>query len=143
MIQRIQSVYLLLVGILSSLLFFFPFQKNIVGLSEIKAIQLSLMENENNFLLIASILNLIILVDSITSIFLFRNRKLQMILCLYLLAMNIAMLGLMYFGSAQIDGMPTYQLPFVIPVLNIILSFFAYKNIKRDEELVKSADRIR
>ncbi|GAB4455970.1 MAG: DUF4293 domain-containing protein [Bacteroidia bacterium] len=143
MIQRIQSVYLLLVGILSSLLFYFPFQKNIVGLSEIKAIQLSLMENENNFLLIASILNLIILVDSITSIFLFRNRKLQMILCLYLLAMNIAMLGLMYFGSAQIDGMPTYQLPFVIPVLNIILSFFAYKNIKRDEELVKSADRIR
>ncbi|MEW6774357.1 MAG: DUF4293 domain-containing protein [Bacteroidota bacterium] len=143
MIQRIQSIYLLLVGILSSLLFFFPFQKNIVGLSEIKAIQLSLMENENNFLLIASILNLIILVDSITSIFLFRNRKLQMILCLYLLAMNIAMLGLMYFGSTQIDGMPTYQLPFVIPVLNIILSFFAYKNIKRDEELVKSADRIR
>ncbi len=143
MIQRIQSVYLLLVGILSSLLFYFPFQKNIVGLSEIKAIQLSLMENENNFLLIASILNLIILVDSITSIFLFRNRKLQMILCLYLLAMNIAMLGLMYFGSAQIDGMPTYQLPFVIPVLNIILSFFAYKNIKRDEELIKSADRIR
>lgn len=143
MIQRIQSIYLLLVGILSSLLFFFPFQKNIVGLSEIKAIQLGLMESENNLLLIASILNLIILVDSITAIFFFKNRRLQMILCLYLMAMNIALLGLMYFGSAQIDGIPTYQLPFIIPVINIILSIFAYKNIKRDEELVKSADRIR
>ncbi|GIV28485.1 MAG: hypothetical protein KatS3mg027_2299 [Bacteroidia bacterium] len=106
MIQRIQSLYLLIHSILSAFLFFFPFQTNIVNLSEIKDLQLSLLNYENTYLFLAAILNLIILVDSLTIIFLYKNRKLQMLLCHYLTAMNIALLGLMYFGANQIEGLP-------------------------------------
>ncbi len=143
MIQRIQSLYLLIHLILSALLFFFPFQTNIVNLSEIKDLQLTLTSSENTYLLLAAILNLIILVDTATIIFLYKNRKLQMFLCHYLTAMNIVLLILMYFGANQVEGLPTYKLPFIIPVLNIVLSQLARYFIHKDEELVSSANRIR
>ncbi len=143
MIQRIQSLYLLIHMILSALLFFFPFQVNIVDLSKIKDLQLSLIKFENTHLFLAAIFNLITLVDAGVIIFLYKNRKVQMLLCHYLTAMNIVLLGLMYFGANQIEGLPTYKLPFIIPVLNIVLSQLARYFIHKDEELLRSANRIR
>lgn len=143
MIQRIQSLYLSIHFILSALLFFFPFQTNIVNFSEIKNLQLTFVDSENFYLLLAAILNLIILIDTATIIFLYKNRKLQMLLCHYLTAMNIVLLGLMYYGANKLEGLPTYKLPFIIPVLNIVLSQLARYFIHKDEELVRSANRIR
>ncbi|GAB4209697.1 MAG: hypothetical protein Fur0023_22030 [Bacteroidia bacterium] len=143
MIQRIQSLYLLIISILSVLLIFFPFQYNIIQVSHIEHLRLNIIFAQNLYLIIASILNLIICLDALTIIFLYKNRKLQMILCHYLTAMNLILLLLMYYGAKQIEGIPVYQLPFVIPILNIILSQLARHYIKKDDDLVKSADRIR
>ncbi|HPQ08670.1 MAG TPA: DUF4293 domain-containing protein [Bacteroidia bacterium] len=142
MIQRIQSVYLFLITILSTLLFFFPFQQNIVDL-KIISLKLDILNSTNTLLFIASLINLIILIDSLTIIFLFKNRKLQMKMCIYLAIMNLICLVLMYLSGTKSEGIPIYKLPFIIPVINIILSILAYRNIKKDEELVRSADRIR
>jgi hypothetical protein len=64
-------------------------------------------------------------------------------MCIYLAIMILICLALMYFGGTKSEGIPIYKLPFIIPVLNIILSILAYRYIKKDEELVRSADRIR
>jgi len=143
MIQRIQSIYLLLILILSSLLFFFPFQTNIVGFSEIKDIQLSLLNTSNTYLFIASVINLIVIINTATTILMYKRRPLQILLC-HIISVNIIVLTVfMYIGSRQIEGLPTYKLPYIIPILNIILAQLARYYIKKDEELVKSANRIR
>ncbi|MCX8143560.1 MAG: DUF4293 domain-containing protein [Bacteroidia bacterium] len=143
MIQRIQSIYLLLILILSSLLFFFPFQTNIIGFSEIKDIQLSLLDTSNTYLFIASVINLIVIINTATTILMYKRRPLQILLC-HIISVNIIVLTVfMYIGSSQIEGLPTYKLPYIIPILNIILAQLARYYIKKDEELVKSANRIR
>lgn len=143
MIQRIQSIYLLLISILTSLLFFLPYQSNVIALSEIKNIQLSFLNADNELLFVASVFGIVIIAEAIVVIFLYKNRKLQMMLCHYLSLLNIILLTLMYLGASQINGLPIYKLPYIIPVLNIILSQLARYFIKKDEELVKSANRIR
>ncbi len=143
MIQRIQSIYLLLILILSSLLFFFPFQTNIIGFSEIKDIQLSLLDTSNTYLFIASVVNLIVIINTATTILMYKRRPLQILLC-HIISVNIIVLTVfMYIGSSQIEGLPTYKLPYIIPILNIILVQLAKYYIKKDEDLVKSANRIR
>lgn len=143
MIQRIQSIYLLLIVILSTLLFFFPFQTNIIGFSEIKDIQLSLLDTTNTYLYIASIFNLIVIISAATTILMYKRRPLQILLC-HIISVDIIVLTvLMYIGSSEIEGLPTYKLPYIIPILNIILAQLARYYIKKDEELVKSANRIR
>ena len=143
MIQRIQSIYLLLIVILSTLLFFFPFQTNIIGFSEIKDIQLSLLDTTNTYLFIASIFNLIVIISAATTILMYKRRPLQILLC-HIISVDIIVLTvLMYIGSSEIEGLPTYKLPYIIPILNIILAQLARYYIKKDEELVKSANRIR
>lgn len=143
MIQRIQSLYLLATAVLSLFLFFFPFQSNIVGISEIKHIQLSIFHSLNNVLFIATVLNIVVIIDSLTIIILYKNRKLQMILTLYTVVMHLIIGILMFYGASQVEGMPVYKFSYIIPVLNIVLSLMAFKNIKRDEELVQSSNRIR
>lgn len=143
MIQRIQSLYLLIISMLSFLLIFFSFQYNIIEMSHIEHLRLNIITAQNKYLLIASVLNLVICVDALTTIFLYKNRKLQMIMSHYLTGMNVILIFLMYYGAKQINGIPVYQLPFVIPVLNIILSQLARHYIKKDDELIKSANRIR
>jgi hypothetical protein len=143
MIQRIQSIYLLLILILSSLLFFFPFQTNIIGFSEIKDIQLSLLNTSNTYLFIASVINLIVIINTATTILMYKRRPLQILLC-HIISVDVIVLTVfMYIGSSQIEGLPTYKLPYIIPILNIILAQLARYYIKKDEELVKSANRIR
>jgi hypothetical protein len=143
MIQRIQSIYLLLILILSSLLFFFPFQTNIIGFSEIKDIQLSLLNTSNTYLFIASVINLIVIMNTATTILMYKRRPLQILLCHIISVDVIVLIVFMYIGSSQIEGLPTYKLPYIIPILNIILAQLARYYIKKDEELVKSANRIR
>lgn len=143
MIQRIQSIYLFLISILSIMLYFFPYQTNIIGLSEIKHVQLSFLNSDSILVFIASIFNLIVIIEAFVIIFLYKNRNVQMMLCHYLSLVNIIVLILMYYGALQIEGLPTYKLPYIIPVINIILSQLARYFIKKDEELVKSSSRIR
>lgn len=143
MIQRIQSIYLFIIVILSISLFIFPFQVNIANFSTIIPIKLSFIENLNTMLWVSAILNIIIIVSTAFNIFSYKNRPLQMKLCNLSLILSIILLISMYYGASQIEGIPTYRLPFIFPVLNTILSLLARYYIHKDEELVKSADRIR
>ncbi|MCX7727943.1 MAG: DUF4293 domain-containing protein [Bacteroidia bacterium] len=142
MIQRIQTIYLLISIILSSLLFFFPFQSNIL-FSEIKDITLNWKNHANSYLQLASILNAFLILLTIMTIFLYKKRKIQMKLCYSISILQIILLLLMLHGANQEQGLPTYKLPFIIPIINTIIIQMARFYIKKDEELVRSADRLR
>ena len=135
MIQRIQSVYLSGVAVIGVVLFLVPFG-TIDGFT-LTATELS---NSKEVLKqtypLAVVIGLGLLV-ALASIFTFKNRKLQIKLCTLSMINQAAILALAMF--LYLDGTAGIY----IPVIGMILSFLATKAIKKDEDLVKSVDRLR
>ena len=84
---------------------------------------------------------------SVTAIFLFKRRKLQlkMTAAIIILAFCLTISLVLYlitviriFGAELVPG---YKM--VLPLLIIIFTFLAYRGIKKDDDLVKSYDRLR
>jgi len=46
-------------------------------------------------------------------------------------------------GQDEINGETFYLYPLAFPVVAAILTFLAFRGVKKDEELVRSYDRIR
>lgn len=135
MIQRPQSLYLLLAALCSLAVFWNP----IYG----KAMADPASWISYGF---ASIVTLAILV-AISSIFLFNNRPLQLRIVKLGTYFQIAGLGFAISILFSMGGFGTYLWRESLGVLFIIISLALYwlagRGIKGDEELVKSMDRIR
>ena len=144
MIQRIQSIYLLLATLLSGgFIFVFFLWENTLG-TEIYAFDL--LEKENLFLKIVPVLYLLTAVLSFLTIFIYKNRQLQFVLGRLIILINLFLLGLLIYISQMLSGEAQVSMKGIgmfIPVLVILLIVLANKAIKKDENLVKSADRIR
>jgi hypothetical protein len=148
MIQRIQTLFLLGITLLSLVLLFFPFEQIIVDNTKYF---LTLMPGCLNgmtkpFVYAPIALNGIVFVLSIYTIFKFKRRKKQMKFAQLLMVLSALLMGNLFTmnflkveGSAVID----YKFVAFIPMVNIVLAFMARWFIKKDEDLVKSADRIR
>lgn len=146
MIQRIQTVYLLLTTItailfLSGEIFLFE-NGTTITLSGINA------DMQNNALnLVLSVLLLVVPLLSFVLIFLYKKRKLQIRLTLLLLLLIVLLIGVAGYyvfritGNSDTDIVFNYKL--ILPVLMLIFIFFAYKGIRKDEEIVRSYDRLR
>lgn len=155
MIQRIQSVYLLLTVLLSSLFLkgnILTFKKDtgtIIIMNIKEAYQLTetgssgLIQNQ----IPALIILFTVLLLSLIAIFLYRNRKLQMKLTLGIIVLTIAFIAVLIFYSVSI--ILKFQVTLVlgykmfIPLLMILFGILACRGIRKDEELVKSYDRLR
>jgi len=152
MIQRIQSVYLLLASIAVLMLFFFPIAVLTIepnglficryrGLYELVEGK-EILKAATYYLAILLFINLLI---SVITIFKYKNRTTQMRLCLINMLLLTGSAAVIYF-SASFSGLQAlvqYKPVALMPVLAIILSFLAYKGIQKDEKLIKSIDRIR
>jgi FtsH-binding integral membrane protein len=82
----------------------------------------------------------------IANIFLFKNRKLQIMLNRLVCIGLIALLGLSFYESEILSGEKQFSekdIKLALPVISIVFLLIANKYIKRDEALVKSVDRIR
>jgi len=82
------------------------------------------------------------------NIFFYRHRMRQMRIAIYLILFNAGIIGMMFFytfvARNQLEGaLVLHQWRFVIPPVNMILLYFAFRRIRRDELLVKAFDRIR
>jgi glucan phosphoethanolaminetransferase (alkaline phosphatase superfamily) len=94
-----------------------------------------------------SILFIIIPVLALITIFLFKNRILQLRLVaalIILIVLSIVSSG--YYVSVALSKYEATFTPgvkMVLPVILLILSILAYRGIKKDELLVKSYDRLR
>ncbi len=147
MIQRIQTVFLLVVLACSVCLFFLPFISyenmfNTFTLSAFKQPFCGLLYYT------AESLNLIILLLSFICIFLFKKRMLQGRISTILVFLNTILLLVLLFTKTAIvedflGGAKHTLWPSYLPVLSTICAYLAGRFIKKDEELVRSADRIR
>ncbi|MCD6017791.1 MAG: conserved rane protein of unknown function [Bacteroidetes bacterium] len=148
MIQRKQTLFLLAVAIIAIILFFLPFQK------------LTTPENSWPICLMSGcsagkitsniyfpmVLNIIVLILSIATIFLYKNRVFQFKLSNLLVLFNLMILGLFFlldFTIIEQGSSITYQAGAFIPVISIIFAYLASHFIKKDEQMVRNADRIR
>ena len=93
MLQRVQSIWLLLVSLFSSVTFRFPFYK---GDWKRDATPDPVELNANTTLWF-TVITVILGVLAFVTIFLFANRKLQLKLCYLGIGLTIALLGLYFF----------------------------------------------
>ncbi len=164
MIQRIQSLYLLFIVILGTLLFFVPviqfttmpdepvqrmFELGAVGMDEITP------DMENLYLdtltlkgiwgltLTTVLIPLLALLD----IFMYRRRILQARLNIFLALLCLGYYGILYvyIWFAQMNFNLDWNLYFwaCIPLICFVLTLGATRRILKDEALVRAADRIR
>lgn len=136
MIQRIQTIYLLLAaGISSGLIFVFPLWEN--------------SENQevfawNELLFFCMFMGSAIL--SLISVLMFKNRKSQFMLGRLNILLNLILLGLFVYRSLNLSGETDVSekgIGILLPIFSIVFLVLANKAIKRDEDLVKSVDRLR
>ena len=155
MIQRIQSVYLLLTIILAGLFLTGNFFQINTGDSSCLVMNINGVyeaTSGDDFLLTQTVMpvlviSLIIPVLSLISIFLYRNRKLQMKAILLLLILDILLIGICgYYIHAFIipeNGNMIPVLRMFIPAINMVLAILAYFAVRKDEKMVRSYDRLR
>ena len=143
MIQRIQSIYLLVATAVSGgLIFVFNLWNNLK--EEIFAIDL--FARESLLLKIIPLLFLLSAIVSFSSIFLFKNRKLQFVVGRLVILINLFLLGLLIYVSLTLPGEVSISekgIGMFLPILVVLLIVLANKAIKKDEDLVKSVDRLR
>jgi 4-amino-4-deoxy-L-arabinose transferase-like glycosyltransferase len=94
-----------------------------------------------------SVVVLAICILSFSAIFLFKQRRLQLKLAVIIILLTVAFIGMTLFylfwvtGKYHAELIPGFNM--LIPLLIFISGILAYRGIKRDENLVKSYDRLR
>ena len=136
MLQRIQTVYLLIAAIVSlGLIFVFALWQSEEGSAVYAHDQLTIF-----IMFIASGLL------SLISIFMFKNRKLQFVLGRINIILNFFLLGVFVYWSLSLPGemdISEKGIGMFLPIISIVFLVLANKAIKKDEDLVKSVDRLR
>ena len=143
MIQRIQTVYLLLASIISGVLIFVfnlweSIEKNIFAID--------LFASDSLLLRVIPVLFLVSAMLAFVTISIFKNRKLQFVMGRLTILINLILLGLLIYVSLTLPGEAAVSkkgIGMFIPILAILLVVLANKAIKKDEDLVKSVDRLR
>ena len=144
MIQRIQSLYLLICTILPIVFIWFIYQ------NDLGVIILALPDNFDIILA----LNVLTSIISFVTIFYYKRRKTQFVLCRLNILLNFSILACFYFVYIQDFGlnfyvteelfrMEIFDIVNLIPIICIFLLVAANRAIKKDEDLIKSMDRIR
>ncbi|MCG8409888.1 MAG: DUF4293 domain-containing protein [Bacteroidales bacterium] len=152
MIQRVQSVYLLVVTVLMATIFAYPYAELMSSDSQLFIFNfngLSKFSEEGMYLKIVPpiVLLVVIVLIAFVSIFLYKKRILQIRLNIFNIVLMFGYLGLNYYYiqnfSKQLDGIVSYKIVAVFPFVAIILTYLAVRSIGKDEALIRSMDRIR
>ena len=137
MIQRIQTIYLLLAFVVTGvLLFFFPLW--------------TMSDNKEYFFMQSQVYTIILgLSNSLTllSVVSYKKRQNQFVIGRLNIILNLILLGLFVYRSLNLSGetpaVSEKGLGMFLPAVAIVLLVLANKAIKKDEDLVKSVDRLR
>ena len=140
MIQRQQTLWLLLSTVAAIFSYMFPFVVGgeVVGKSLVPVT--SRVDAASNFFLL--ILTGGSLILSTVIIFLFKNRKQQMQLCLVGLLLSVLIVFLYFLQMGKLVK-PTMALSCILPFAVIVGYFMAFRNIRKDEKLIKTLDKLR
>ncbi len=149
MIQRIQTLWLLLASVAAVFMFFFPVAElndsNSIMIYTYETISIGGIDGllQSGYVL-AGLIGIIAVLSFIT-IFLFKNRTLQMRLCTFISLLDIFTVILIVVFSVNQSENPgiTIGLSAILPFVIFILILMARRAVRRDDLLVKAADRIR
>ncbi len=141
MIQRIQSVWLLLAAACAVLMFILPFYggTNPAGLViELRA---------NKYFLLMLVAGLVALLPFM-AIFLYKNRSTQGKLVWLSILLDIGLGILTYVYSSRFGGENNflsggYKIASVLPIIILVFLILAWRGISADNKLIKSVDRLR
>ena len=129
MIQRIQTIFLLIVVIAQVVLHFQGLDVELFG----------------SIYIVAS-LSLVSFLLAIVSIFSYKKRVRQILLNNFNIFINVLLTGLLIYWLLNLSGgidFPEKGIELAFPLISLFGLFMANINIKKDEKLVKSVDRIR
>jgi hypothetical protein len=153
MLQRIQSMFLFIIIGISIADLFIPLalfegtklncqlsSLNVVDVSDDKAIDTVL-----SFPLLI-VMSAIVLI-TVTTIFSYKNRVRQMKFCKLNILLNIVFMVVLFFYADSLEKLSgasaQYTMGAFLPLASVVLLFFTNRSVKKDEELVKSTDRLR
>lgn len=139
MIQRIQSIYLLLASLVGGSLFALPFAS---GPTETQGLLSDGYLNINDNIALIILTVLVILLSFVT-IFLYSNRTLQMNLGKLNILITAGLFAFAAYLFYTIQSIATIGGGLFMPVLVMILVILANKNIKKDDKLVRDSNRLR
>lgn len=154
MIQRIQSLFLLAATVFSIIFIIHPLSGLIIA-GEIKAEfhafgLMTVGESPemiyNTFPII--ILAVITTLLTIIAIFIYKNRTLQMRICVYniLIMLGLIVAIFIYYYLIRNNfkvSSHAFSYSVLLPFVNVILLFQAFRGIRRDDLLLKSYNRLR
>ena len=140
MLQRIQTIYLILAAVITGVLpFIFPLWKEQVGTEIVDFYFMKEMSYVALFGLSTAL--------SVVSIISFKKRQNQFVMGRLNIILNLILLGLFVYRSLSLSGeavtVSEKGIGMFLPIISIIFLVLANKAIKKDEDLVKSVDRLR
>ncbi|MGB1216596.1 MAG: DUF4293 domain-containing protein [Saprospiraceae bacterium] len=151
MIQRIQSIFLLLCSGSAFAAFLSPMEFFNVDKTKVTEAASTLADGDFDIYDNNAVLGLVIAlgVFALISIFLFNNRKLQMSvtkLTIFLAILVATFIGVFFYMDSSAINLTTSIMPSFgigMPILCLIFGVLAHRGINKDEKLVKSMDRLR
>ena len=155
MIQRIQTVYLLVIVILSGFVIFSPLADlvnnvdNLNYLIDFKGI--SLIQNTGNIvesrIWALTSVSMVVPILALIAIFSYKNRikqiRLTVINMLFMLCFYVFLVLFIWPACSRLHADWHLRVVSVFPLVNLILSYLAIGAIGKDEKLIKSLDRLR
>lgn len=159
MIQRSQSLYLLSAMTALALMFFFPIAVVVPN----EALHISLYitgvrgvvyTGANTWFIGFSVFAVLLMGGMAFALFSYRNRKRQLLVARLVSLGLVLFVGLLFLGIGQVAGdvnpgrldgpsMEQYQWAVYMPLLSVVFMSLAQRGIRKDEALVRSADRLR
>jgi peptidoglycan/LPS O-acetylase OafA/YrhL len=147
MIQRIQSIFLFLAAACAFALFAFPFGTTESAVTGSEIYNDGVYDIQDNIALLA----LFCIAGGLAfiSIFMFKNRRTQLLLGRFAIIANIIgfiLVLVFYFNNAgELQGVDDQEniLGFSLPIAFLVFAFLAQRAINKDDQLVRSSDRLR
>lgn len=144
MLQRVQSLLLLGVALISLILIYIPIYEEVpLTTGEVETVPIPIGISRSAILLLINAATGIL---AFFAIFLYKRRNIQVRvsnLTILLTSIFIALLFFMVDATSADSHRIKYLTGAYLPFIQVLLSFLATWFIKKDDELVKSADRLR
>ena len=155
MLQRVQTIWLFFATATISSLFMFPYLQAMNPDGSSKTVKVTgIYERldgnmvQTDFFLGLSILTLVLALIPFITIFLYKDRKKQIILCYCAIA---GILGFSFWivqTAKQVLGnislqTENYGIGVMLPSVSVLFIILAIRGLRNDEKLIKSADRLR
>lgn len=137
MLQRIQSIWLLLASGCAVLSLKFPFYS---GTNKEGIPSYDLLPDNNHFTLM--LVTIIIALISMISIFLYKNRSTQIRFVILAMLLEVALL-ILYFRVVSTFLSGTYALSSLLQAAVLVFLFLAIRGINHDNKIIKESNRLR